>query len=144
MTKILNNKACPYCGRYNNRAVTIDAIILQDNKILLIKRGSEPDKDLWALPGGHVDWDETIEEAVKREVKEEIGVKVTAIKMLGIYSDPKRHPKQSINVPFSVEIEGELKIGDDAKDFRWFELDKLPKPLAFDHEKSINDYLKIK
>src|SRR6266480_5864499 len=114
-----NSKPCPHCGRYNNRAVTIDAVITKNDKVLLIKRGAEPFKDYWALPGGHVDWDETIEDAVKREVQEELGVEVTALKQIGIYSDPKRHPIQSINVPYGAEIKGEINIGDDAKQFKW-------------------------
>lgn len=138
-----NNIPCPHCGRYNNRAVTVDAVIIKDNKILLIKRGAEPDKHLWGTPGGHVDWDETIEDAVRREVKEELGVNAVSLKQIGIYSDPNRHPKQCINIPYGVNIEGEIKTGDDAKEYRWFELDNLPKPLAFDHEKIIEDYLKL-
>lgn len=143
MDKLSNNQPCPHCGRYNNRAVTVDAVIIKDTKVLLIKRGVEPFKGYWALPGGHSDWDETLEETVKREVKEEIGVEVVSLKQIGIYSDPKRHPKQSINVPYGAEIQGEIKIGDDAKEFRWFVLKELPE-LAFDHRKVIEDYLKMK
>jgi len=142
MNKLSNNLPCPHCGRYNNRAVTIDAVIIKDNKILLIKRGVEPFKGYWALPRGHTDWDETLEETVKREVKEELGVEITSLQQIGIYSDPKRHPKQSINVPYGVQIQGEIKIGDDAKEFRWFDLNDLP-ALAFDHRIIINDYLKL-
>jgi 8-oxo-dGTP diphosphatase len=143
MDNLPNNKPCPHCGRYNNRAVTIDAVVIKENKVLLIKRGVEPFKDYWALPGGHVDWDETLEETVKREVKEELDVNVTNLKQIGIYSDPSRHPKQAINVAYAVAIEGEIKPGDDAKEFKWFDLNKLPK-LAFDHKQIIEDYRKIK
>jgi 8-oxo-dGTP diphosphatase len=143
MDNLPNNKPCPHCGRYNNRAVTIDAVIIKDNMILLIKRGAEPFKDYWALPGGHVDWDETIEDAVKREVKEELGVDATNLKQIGIYSDPKRHPKQCINVAYGVETDGEFKAGDDAKEYKRFDLNELPE-LAFDHKQIIEDYRKIK
>jgi len=143
MDNLPNNKPCPHCGRYNNRAVTIDAVVVHADKVLLIKRGSEPFKEYWALPGGHVDWDETLEETVKREVKEELGVEVTNLKQIGIYSDPKRHPKQAINVAYGVAIAGIINTGDDAKEYRWFNLDELPE-LAFDHKKIIEDYRKIK
>jgi len=142
MNDIPNNQPCPHCGRYNNRAVTVDAVIIEGNKVLLIKRGVEPFKGYWALPGGHTDWDETVEDSVKREVKEEIGVEVASLKQIGLYSDPKRHPKQSINISYEVEIKGEPKAGDDAKECTWFELNDLPE-LAFDHKKIIEDYLKM-
>jgi 8-oxo-dGTP diphosphatase len=140
MDNLSNNKPCPRCGRYNNRAVTIDAVIIKDNKVLLIKRGAEPFRDYWALPGGHIDWDETLKDAVRREVKEELGVEVTNLYQIGIYSDPKRHPKQSINVSFGAEITGEIKTGDDALEYRWYNLNQLPE-LAFDHKMIIRDYI---
>jgi 8-oxo-dGTP diphosphatase len=64
MENILSrDKPCPNCGRYACRAITVDAIIASQAGILLIKRGNEPYKGYWALPGGHVDWDETVEDA---------------------------------------------------------------------------------
>ena len=143
MDNLPNNQPCPHCGRYNNRAATIDAIIIRENKILLIKRGLEPFKNYWGLPGGYVDWNETLEDAVKREVKEEVGADVISLKQMGIYSNPKRHPQQTIDISYEVEIEGEIKAGDDAKKFKWFNLNELPE-LAFDHKKIIEDYRKIK
>jgi len=135
-----NNEPCPVCKRYNNRAITVDAVIIKNNKILLIKRGVEPFKDFWALCGGYLDWNETVEDAVKREVKEELNLKVTKSKFIGVFSDPKRHPKQCVNIAFKVEVEGDPKSGDDAKEFKWFEIDELPE-LAFDHKKIINKIL---
>jgi len=95
--------------------VTIDALIIKDNKILLIKRGADPFKGFWGTPGGYVEWDETVEDAVKREVKEELGLDTTSLKFVGLYSAPERHPKQCINVAYTVTVEGEPKSGDDAK-----------------------------
>ena len=136
-----HNEPCPHCGRYANRGVTIDAIIVKGGNILLIKRGSEPFKGFWALPGGYVGWDETIADAVRREVQEELGVRAISVKELGIYSDPKRHPKQCINIPHVVDIEGEPRAGDDAMEFKYFPLNATPELLAFDHKKLIQDYL---
>lgn len=135
------NEPCPHCGRYLNRWVTVDAIIIQDKQILLILRGTEPFKDFWALPGGLVDWDETIAEAIKREVKEELGLTVVSQKELGVYSDPARSPHQTINIAFFVEVEGEPQAGDDAKACQYFPLDKLPEEMAFDHKKIVEDFL---
>ncbi len=139
-----NDEPCPHCGRFANRGVTIDAIIIKNDEILLIKRGVEPFKGYWALCGGYVGWDETIADAVKREVKEELGVTATSVKEIGIYSDPARHPRQCIAVSHYVEIEGEPKAGDDAEECKYFPLDELPEELAFDHKQLIQDYLKKK
>jgi ADP-ribose pyrophosphatase YjhB (NUDIX family) len=138
---LTNNDPCPHCGRFANRGVTIDAIILKDGQVLLIKRGVEPFKGYWALPGGYVGWDETIADAVKREVNEELGVSVKGVKELKTYSNPNRHPKQCIDIPHYVEIEGEPKVGDDAVDFRYFPLTDLPSDMAFDHRQLLQDYL---
>ena len=81
-----------------------------------------------------------MEDAVKREVKEEVGATVISLKQMGIYSDPKRHPQQTIDVSYEVDIEGEIKAGDDAKEYKWFDLKELPE-LAFDHKQIIEDYL---
>jgi 8-oxo-dGTP diphosphatase len=143
MYKLPNNKPCPHCGRYNNRRVAVDALIFQNNKILLIKRAVEPFKGFWALPGGGIDFDETAEEALQKEVIEETGLKLLSAKFLHIYTDPKRDPKQVITLSYYVEAEGQPKAGDDAKEYRWFDLQKLPE-LAFDHKKIIEDYLKIR
>jgi len=131
---------CPHCCEYKNRAISIDALIERDGNILLIKRGRDPYKGFWAIPGGHVDFDETVEQAVRREVKEETGLTVSKLSLLGIYSDPGRHPKQVIAVAYKVETTGEPEAGDDAEEFAWFSPDKLPPNLAFDHKKIISDF----
>jgi 8-oxo-dGTP diphosphatase len=143
MEQLPKNKPCPHCGRYANRGVSIDALIVKNNKILLIKRGSEPFKGFWGIPGGYVDWEESAEEAVKREVSEELGLTVKTVQFIGIYTDPKRHPNQTIDIAYAATISGEPKIGDDAQAFQWADLDNLPE-LAFDHKKIIEDYLKLK
>lgn len=141
MQDIPNNKPCPHCGRYNNRRVAIDALIVRENKILLIKRAVEPFKDYWALPGGGIDFDETAEEALQHEILEETGLRLFSAKFIQIYTDPARDPKQVITLSYAVETEGEPKAGDDAKEYQWFDLDHLPQ-LGFDHNKIIEDYIK--
>jgi 8-oxo-dGTP diphosphatase len=136
-----NNEPCPHCGRYNNRRIAVDALIIRDGKILLIKRLVKPFKDFWALPGGGIDFDETAEEALHKEVIEETGLKLLSSKFLQVYTDPKRDPKQVITLSYYVEAEGEPKAGDDAKEYQWFELNNLPE-LGFDHANIINDYVK--
>ena len=132
---------CPTCGNYHHRGISVDAIIIKNDAILLIKRGKEPYKNLWALPGGHLDWNETLEDAVIREVKEETGLTVTSCKFFKIYSKPVRHPKQLVAVVYYTEVGGAPLAGDDAEDLQFFPLHALPEKLAFDHQQIIDDYL---
>ena len=124
------------------RPFACDMVLVENGKILLVKRGREPFKGEWAIPGGRIDEGETAEDCVRREMKEETGLDVKPIKLVGIYSDPKRDPRGIIAAAYLVRrIEGELKAGDDAEEVRWFEIDTLP-PLCTDHPKIVKDALK--
>src|SRR3989344_4797560 len=143
MISLRNNEQCPHCGRFANRGVSIDAVIINGNEVLLIKRGVEPNKGYWGTPGGYVNWDESLEETVKREVKEETNLDVTSLVLVGVYSSPSRHPKQVINVVYLIEVaDGKVKHGDDAMDAKWFDLDNLPTEMALDHKQNIEDAIK--
>lgn len=143
--ELSNSEQCPECGCFNNRGISIDAVIVSDAKIILIKRGANPFKGFWALPGGYVEWGESTEDTVSREVREELGLSVESCELIGVYSMPSRHPKQVINMAYSVVTSGNPKAGDDALEYEWFSLNDLPNELAFDHKKIISDYLaKIK
>lgn len=138
-TPIAHDKPCPQCGRYDNRGISVDALVIKDGQILLIRRGAEPDKGKWATPGGYIGWDESASEAVIREVKEETGLSVTKTTFLTASSSPQRHPKQVITLAYLVAVDDTpLKNGDDAEEARWFPLEALPTPLAFDHEATIS------
>jgi len=120
--------------------LTVDAIIPYEGKIVLIKRMNEPFKGYYALPGGIVEYGESVEKAVLREVEEETGIKGKIYKLVGVYSEPSRDPRgHFVSVCFVVLPEGgKLKAGSDAKEVALFPLNSLPK-LAFDHEKMIKD-----
>lgn len=139
MEEILNNQPCPHCGRYKNRRIAIDAVIVKNGDILLIKRAVEPFKDMWALPGGGIEFDETAEDAVKKEVEEEVGLQIKSTKFLQIYTDPKRDPKQIITLSYLVEVDGEPKAGSDVSSYKFFPLNELPEVMAFDHKQIIID-----
>jgi len=145
MKKPNRDEPCPHCGRFDNRGVSIDAVILDNEKVLLIQRGVEPNKGYWGTPGGYVDWDESTKETVAREVKEETNLDVIKTKLVGVYSSPSRHPKQVINLLYAVKIENksQLNVGDDASDAKWFPLDKLPKKMALDHKQNIKDAIEF-
>jgi len=126
--------------KYKYSKVTIDAVIIRDGKILLVKRNKNPFKNRWALPGGFVEYGEKVENAVIREVLEETGLKVEIKKLFGVYSDPNRDPRgHTVTIVYLMNVVGgKLESGDDACDAKFFELEKLPE-LAFDHDKIIND-----
>jgi len=136
-----------YCYEYPRPAVTVDAVVLTKKEgfwsVLLIRRKNDPFKDHWALPGGFVDEHETLEEAIQREVKEELNIKLSLeqFHQFRAYSDPYRDPRQrTITVVFIVWVESEItyQSGDDAKDAQWFPIVQLPK-LAFDHVQILAD-----
>jgi 8-oxo-dGTP diphosphatase len=128
---------------YKKPGVTVDAIVEVDYKILLIKRKNAPYKGKWALPGGFIEYGESAEDAVKREVFEEANLKIEISDIIGVYSDPDRDPRgHVISICFRAKGRGEEKSGSDAMDARLFKLDEaLKKDLAFDHEKILRDYM---
>ena len=81
--RIREGEWCEGCARYNSRNVTCNAAVIRDGKILLVLRDTEPQKGSWCLPGGYLQWDETAEEAVVRELKEETGLDGGVIRLLG-------------------------------------------------------------
>lgn len=131
---------CPQCGRYSNRGLAVDAIIVRDGQVLLIERKNDPYKGHWATPGGFVDFDETVEQALAREVKEETGLTVKEHSLLRIASDPARDPRQVVCAVFLVTVPpDEVAVaGDDANSVCWFSFDAIPKELAFDHGKHLS------
>jgi 8-oxo-dGTP diphosphatase len=129
---------------YQNPKPTVDAAIVDSGKIVLIKRVNPPFKDCWALPGGFVDVGETVEAACVREAKEETSLDVEILRLVGVYSDPKRDPRgHTVGIVFLCKAcGGVLKAADDAKEAGWFDLNGLPK-LAFDHERIVSDLKRI-
>jgi 8-oxo-dGTP diphosphatase len=124
-------------------SLTEDAVIIQKKKLVLIKRANPPFKGKYALPGGFVEYNETVEDAVVREMEEETGLKTEVKSLLGVYSDPNRDPRgHTVSVVFELSVKGgKLKSGSDAREAKLFSFDKIPK-LAFDHDKIIEDFLK--
>ena len=133
-----------YTYRYPHPAVTADCIVFacqnEKTQVLLIKRGSEPCKDMWALPGGFMNINESAEEAAIRELKEETGIDVKEVTQVGAYSKVDRDPRERvITIAFYTVIDNPVKaVGqDDAKQAEWFTLDNLP-TLAFDHSEILS------
>ena len=139
--------ACPSCGQrvkqYRNPLPTVDIIIELPEGIVLIERKNEPFG--WAIPGGFVDYGETLESAARRESLEETSLTVTDLRLLGCYSDPARDTRShNISTVYVARAAGTPKAGDDAAGLAVFPIHSLPQPLCFDHEKILSDYLKRK
>lgn len=119
-----------------NPALTVDAVITDiERGVVLILRGNPPFQGQWALPGGFVDIGETCEAACVREVREETGLEVEIVELVGVFSDPDRDPRgHTVSVTYLCNpVGGELAGGDDAAGARWFdELHGID--LAFDHD----------
>ena len=126
------------------RPFACDMILIEDGKVLLIRRGREPFIGEWAIPGGRIEDDETAEQCAIREMKEETGLDIEVETLVGLYSDPKRDPRGIIAAAYLVRrIGGKLKAGDDASVAKWFSISGLPK-LATDHEKMLKDALRMR
>lgn len=132
-------------GKYKNPSLTVDIFIFdEDENFILIKRGNEPYKDYWALPGGFVDYGECVEDAAVREALEETSINVELTELVGVYSDPSRDPRRhTVSIVYCAKGNmADMKADDDACDIAIFNRGNLEKMnLAFDHEKIINDCL---
>jgi 8-oxo-dGTP diphosphatase len=122
-----------------NPLPAVDVIIRHMDGVLLIKRKNPPFG--WALPGGFVDYGESLEEAAVREVREETGLAVTLLRQFHTYSDPSRDQRQhTISTVFCAEGSGRAEAADDAADLGVFQEGNLPDTIAFDHGQILNDY----
>lgn len=122
--------------------ITVDAVIeLNKDEIVIVRRSNPPFG--WALPGGFIDYGETLEQAVIREAKEETNLDITKIRQMGTYSDPDRDPRfRTIGTVFIASAKGTPKAGDDAAALKVVKLEEVDKlEFAFDHKKIIQDYI---
>ncbi len=136
-----------FCYEYPRPAITVDAVVLTDDstpKVLLIRRKNPPFQNAWAFPGGFVDMDETLEEAVVRELQEETAILLPNLQQFKAYSRINRDPRfRAISVAFIGtvrETDCQLNAQDDAADARFFPVTSLP-DLAFDHKQILEEVL---
>ena len=126
-------------SEHKNPFPTVDIIIEVEGGIVLIERKNPPYG--WAIPGGFVDYGETVEAAAVREAKEETGLVVRLTGLLGVYSDPTRDPRShTISTVFVASAAGRPVADDDAADAGVFTEDTLPGDIAFDHREILEDY----
>jgi ADP-ribose pyrophosphatase YjhB (NUDIX family) len=126
-----------------NPLPTVDILIEIEGGIVLIERKNPPHG--WAIPGGFVDYGESLETAAAREAKEEISLDVKLVEQFHSYSDPKRDARgHTISTVFIARAQGTPKGADDAKNAAIFREDSLPSPIAFDHAQILKDYFRYK
>lgn len=134
---------CPNCQRdievYQSPFLTVDIVIELEGGIVLIKRKYPP--IAWALPGGFVDYGESLEDAAVREAQEETSLDVVLKRQLHTYSDPHRDTRShNVTTVYTATAKGIPKAADDAKEICIFTKETLPKDLAFDHRRILEDY----
>jgi 8-oxo-dGTP diphosphatase len=145
---MLNPEKCPRCGhvtrRHRNPVPTVDIIIeYQDQGLVLIERANPPYG--WALPGGFVDYGESLEAAAVREAREETGLMVTLLGQFHTYSNPQRDPRlHAITTVYVAQGAGRAQADTDARSLAIFPPEKLPLALAFDHGLILADYLIVR
>ena len=131
--------------RHGYRITTVDPVIIRSGRVLLQKRSFGLFKGFWVLPGGRVDAGEDTWSACTREAREETGLKVSIVRMIGFYDDPDRDPeKHAVSMAFLCRpLGGRLRKSSEATEIKWFPLDRLPRKLGFDHARIITDAKKL-
>ncbi len=133
-------------AEYKNPSLTADIFIFdEDFNFILIKRLNDPYKDCWALPGGFVEYGESVEDAAIREAKEETSIDVELLDLVNVYSKPGRDPRRhTVTVAYTAKGDFSQRMAEsDAKDidvFSYEDIDNIE--IAFDHRKIIEDSLK--
>lgn len=136
-----------YTYQYPHPAIATDCVVFGfdgfEMKVLLIERGCEPYKGMWAFPGGFMRIDESAEQCAMRELVEETGLKLSYLEQLGAFSGVYRDPRERVvSIAFYALVKSsEVKGGDDAAQAQWFSVDKVPQ-LAFDHDYILREAMK--
>jgi 8-oxo-dGTP diphosphatase len=142
---MLHKKDCErICAmNYRNPLLTVDIIIECQDGIVLIERRNPPPG--WALPGGFVDYGESLEAAAAREAAEETSLKIHLVEQMHTYSDPSRDPRHhTVSTVFIAKADGIPRAADDALHAKVFTAENLPTPIVFDHPAILKDYFAYK
>lgn len=140
-----NHLMCGNCGFifWNNPKPVVSIILEDHGKILMLQRANEPLKNFWCLPGGFIKYEETAEEAVRREVKEEANIDIKIQRIAGVYridNDPRGIHIDIIY--YGTIMNNGIKLSEEDKKYDFFDPDKLPGKIAYKHKEAIEDYFK--
>ena len=136
-----------YSYEYPRPMLTADCVVTDGHgHVLLVQRGRDPFRGQWALPGGFMEMDETIEHCAVRELQEETGITADErqLRLVGVYSAPGRDPRgRTVTAAYHIALTSTIaaSAGDDAAALRWWPLSQLPQ-LAFDHAAIVADATK--
>lgn len=124
---------CPGCGLvlYDNPAPTASALVVRDGRVLLTRRAVEPCRGMWDVPGGFVEPDEDPQDAVRRELREETGLRIEVERLLGIYPDRYGDGPATLNIFYVARAEGDPEARSDVAEVGWFSPAEIPTELAF-------------
>ena len=137
-----------YAYQYPRASVTADAVLIAEKEgqmyVLLIQRGNEPYKGYWAFPGGFLNMNETVARCAERELKEETGIVLSGMQLVGVYSDVERDPRGRVITAAYTAMTAmpEACAADDAAAAKWWPLNALPE-LAFDHDVILEDAKRV-
>ncbi|MBI2031569.1 MAG: NUDIX hydrolase [Candidatus Levybacteria bacterium] len=139
-----NRKRCENCGLifWNNPKPVVSIVLEKDGKILMLQRSKEPFKDYWVLPGGFIKYEETAQQAIKRETKEEAGIEVEISGIIGTYRIDDDLRGIHIDIIFYGKPKGEIKLNEEDRSWKYFSPDSLPENIAYKHRNAIEDYKK--
>lgn len=127
----------------NYRFLAVDGVVFLNDKVILLKRNHPPFEGYWVLPGGLVEDGETVKEAVKREIYEEIGIRVEVNEFVGLYDDPNRDERGNISASYiCTKKEGVPTAREEAYEVDMFNIEELPK-MGFDHKQIIEDAVSL-
>lgn len=135
-------KVCDKCGFtfWDNPKPAVSIIIYKENKVLMLQRARDPFKNYWVLPGGYVKSEETSKEAIVREAKEETGLEIKSLEILGDYGgyyDPRGF---HLDIIYTSRSQGEVQISSEDKKWAYFALGELPQNIAYNHRRAILDW----
>lgn len=135
-------KECKGCGFifWNNPKPVVSIILEKGGKILMLQRAKEPFKNYWVLPGGFINYKETAEEAIKREVKEETGLTIAISGIVGVYRIDNDPRGMHIDIIFYATTGGNPRLSMEDKKWNFFSQEALPQHIAYKHRDAVNDW----
>ncbi len=137
-------KKCSKCGFifWNKPKPVVSFLLHKDGRVLMLQRAREPLKDYWVLPGGFISYKETPEQALQREIKEEVGFVPEIKKIIGVYQIDNDPRGIHLDIIYEGELKGEIQLSQEHQKFEFFSPDALPERIAYKHREAIEDWYK--